>query len=266
MKLGIYDSGLGGLLIAKAIESALPDLDIVYLGDTLHLPYGKRSKDAIYDYACRAADYLFNSEDCALVIAACNTVSAAALRQIQQQYIPARHKDRNMLGVVVPTLEAALASKYKNIGILATEHTIQSRIYEQELLKLDPRIRIHQEDAPLLVPLIENDGLKWARPILKEYLEPLTAQNIECLILGCTHYPQLRSLLHDILGQDFPILSQDEIIPQKLSAYLERHPEYTDKISRSGTRTYCVTDITEGYLNTAHRLYNHPIEVKHVNI
>ncbi|MDP7141960.1 MAG: glutamate racemase [Alphaproteobacteria bacterium] len=264
MKLGVFDSGLGGLLIAKAIEDNRPDIDMVYLGDTLHVPYGKRSKDAIYDYSRHAIDYLFSEKDCQIVLTACNTVSAAALRTLQQTYLPDAYPDRRILGVVVPTLEEAISSGYKNIGIIATEYIVESDIYAAELKKLDPSFTIHQQATPLLVPLIENNGLKWVKPILEDYLEPLLAAQVECLILGCTHYPHLMPVLRDILGDQFPILSQVDIIPYKLNDYLQRHPVFDEKIGKNGTKEYLVTDITRGYKETALSIYNKEIEIQHV--
>lgn len=171
MKLGVFDSGLGGLLIARAIRETLPDVDMVYFGDTLHLPYGNRSVEAIYAYSRNAMDFLF-AQDCQLVVTACNTVSASALRPLQQVYLPARFPDRRILGVVVPTLECCLDRGYKNLGVIATHHIVRSGIYAAELTKLDPAIKIHQQATPLLVPMIENDGMKWIRPVLEEYLAP----------------------------------------------------------------------------------------------
>ncbi|MCB1782607.1 MAG: glutamate racemase [Alphaproteobacteria bacterium] len=265
MKLGIFDSGLGGLLIAAAISRHLPDIDTVYFGDTLHVPYGNRSLDAIYSYSKTAMDFLFD-QDCALIIVACNTVSASALRRLQQEYLPQKAPDRRILGVVVPTLETAIDRGYKNLGVIATNHIVQSGIYEQELQKLDPSIRIHHKATPLLVPLIENDGLKWAPPILEEYLSPLTQKQIECLILGCTHYPFLKKQIADISGPSVDLLSQDEIIPEKLADYLRRHPEISSKLDRHGQKKFFASDMTESYAKAANTIYGKQIEIQRINL
>lgn len=263
MKLGIFDSGLGGLLIAKSIRAHLPDVDILYFGDTLHLPYGNRSSEAIYEYSKRAMEFLF-AEDCNLIVTACNTVSASALRQLQQQYLPnSQYSDRRILGVVVPTLETAIDRGYKRLGVIATNYTIESGIYPDELQKIDPEIQIFQKNTPLLVPLIENNGAQWLPSVLEHYLEPLLEHKIECLILGCTHFPFLKEDIKRIIGNNVSLISQDDIIPQKLMDYLKRHPEISDKITTAGTSEFLVSDITKGYGDAAEYIYQSPIPIKH---
>ncbi len=262
MKLGIFDSGLGGLLIAKSVREHIPDIDIIYFGDTLHLPYGNRSKEAIYEYSRRAIEFLF-AQDCNLIITACNTVSASALRKLQQDYLPdSKYSYRRILGVVVPTLECALDDGYKSIGLIATNYTINSNAYKEELQKLDPQIKIFQENTPLLVPLIEHDGGQWLPSVLKRYLTPLLKHDIECLILGCTHYPFLKSEIRKIIGNDISLLAQDEIIPKKLKLYLENHPEIADKISRHAKSEFIVSDITKNYTQCAYKIYAQEIDIE----
>ncbi len=263
MKLGVFDSGLGGLLIAKSIREHMADIDIVYFGDTLHLPYGNRSMEAIYEYSKRAIEFLFHEQDCNLIITACNTVSASALRRLQQEYLPnSEHSNRRILGVVVPTLECAIDLGHKNIGLIATNYTVNSNIYKEELQKLDPKIRIFQENTPLLVPLIENDGMQWLPSVLEYYLTPLLKENIECLILGCTHYPFLKAKIRAIIGNKIPVLAQDEIIPLKLEKYMERHPEISNEITRSGNTKFIVSDLTQSYKNAAYKIYGQKINIE----
>ena len=261
MKLGFFDSGLGGLVIARAVRDVLPDIDMVYLGDTLRLPYGNRSTAAIYEFTKRAMIKLFD-EGCALIVIACNTASAAALRRLQQEWLPAAYPDRNIIGVVVPTLEDAVERGYTSLGLIGTNYIISSNIFRDELKKLAPDITLTQRATPLLVPLVENDGLAWADGILRHYLAPLQDAGMECLILGCTHYPFLKPYLADILGADFSLLSQDDSIPLKLKSYLSRHAEYNDKIARSGQSTFLVTDLTDNYINTARQIYSEDINVQ----
>ncbi len=264
MKLGVFDSGLGGLLIAKSIRRHIPDIDILYFGDTLHLPYGNRSKETIYEYSKRAVEFLFE-QDCNLIITACNTVSASALRQLQQEYLPkSKYVDRRILGVVVPTLECALDAGYKNLGVIATNYTVNSNIYAEELQKIDSSIRIFQKNTPLLVPLIENEGMQWVHSILESYLTPLVTNNIECLILACTHYPFLKGEIRSIIGSDIALITQDEIIPAKLKGYLKCHPEIAGKISHDGVSEFMITDITDGYKCAAYKIYGEEIEIKKV--
>ncbi|MCB1839785.1 MAG: glutamate racemase [Rhodospirillales bacterium] len=264
MKLGVFDSGLGGLLIAKSIRARLPDMDMLYYGDTLHLPYGNRSGEAIYEYSRRAMEFLFE-QDCRLVITACNTVSASALRRLQQEYLPSSPwPERRILGVVVPTLEEALEKGCKKIGLLGTHYTVTSNVYKHELQKLDPGIEIAQNAAPLLVPMIENDGIQWIDPVLRHYLKPLLDAKSECLILGCTHYSLLKSQITAIAGQKMLLISQDEIIPAKLSDYLNRHSEIANDIKRGGQTRFLVSDLTDNYLASAKNLYGNEIKIEKI--
>ncbi|MCD8566436.1 MAG: glutamate racemase [Alphaproteobacteria bacterium] len=260
MKLGVFDSGLGGLLIAKSIQDHMPDLDTVYLGDTLHLPYGNRSREAIYGYTRAAMDFLFK-QDCQLIIVACNTASAAALRQLQQEWLPHAYPERRILGVVVPTLEAAIDSGARSIGLLATNYIVRSQAYEEELKKLNPAIELHPIAAPLLVPMIENDGLEWVEPALKRYLKHVEGQALDSLILGCTHYPLIKREIAGLLP-GVRLISQDDIIPPKLEDYLRRHPEIAGKITRGGRHSFFVSDVTPGYESAAERLYGHPLTLE----
>lgn len=254
MRLGVFDSGLGGLVIAKAVRRELPRHDMLYLGDTLHVPYGSRSRDVIFDFTRQAVDYMFR-QDCGLIVVACNTASASALRRIQQEYLPDRYPDRRVLGVIVPTLETAMEKGYRRLGLIGTSHIVQADIYRLELQKLDPEIRIFQQAAPLLVPMIEQGGMKWIRPVLESYLEPLLAQDIDCLLLGCTHYPYLKDMIREMIPASVDILSQDEIVPAKLADYLRRHPEIDGSLSKTGKTEFAVTDLTDSYRETMRRVY-----------
>lgn len=261
MKLGIFDSGLGGLLITKAVRESLPNIDILYLGDTLHLPYGNRSDEAIYMYTQRSMEYMF-AQGCKLIVIACNTASAAALRRLQQTWLPHHYPDRNIIGIVVPTLEAAIERNYKKLGLIGTNYIIRSNVYEEELVKISPEITITQKATPLLVPLIENEGMIWIQDVLKHYLDPMIQSGIECLLLGCTHYPFLKQEIKKIIGQEISLLSQDEIIPEKLKNYLLRHPEYDDHLKKNSHTEFFVSDITDGYIKAAKMIYGRDIEIQ----
>lgn len=244
-KIGVFDSGLGGLFIADAIRARLPEYDYLYLGDTLHLPYGRRSDGAIYALCEKAMTYLF-TQGCELVVIACNTASAAALRRLQQEFLVQHHPQKRILGVIVPTLETAIDRGARNIGMLATQRTVHSKIYELELKKLDPAVCLTPVAAPLLVPLIEEGGKKYYDTVLADYTAPLKVAQIESLILGCTHYVGLKENLRKLLpGVD--LISQDEIIPEKLADYLRRHPEMDERLSRGGSFTVTVTDANENF-------------------
>lgn len=259
MKIGVFDSGLGGLLLTHSIQQALPEYDYLYLGDTARVPYGNRSQETIYRFTEEAVDYLFR-HDCRLIILACNTASAEALRRIQQNYLPRHYPERRVLGVLIPAAEAAVAaSRSGRIGVLATQATVQSRAFIHEITKLRPDAQIVQQPAPLLVPLIEMGGLKFARPILTDYLAPLLASSVDCLTLGCTHYPILKPLIEEILGPAIPVIDQNTIVPDKLRDYLRRHPETERPLSRHGARTFRVTDLTPGMSALAEQWFGRPI-------
>lgn len=260
MKLGVFDSGLGGLIITKAIRQTLPDIDILYYGDTLHLPYGNRSTDAIYRYTQAAMDHMFK-QDCQLIVMACNTASAAALRKLQQTWIQDAWTGRNIIGVVVPTLETAIDHGYTKLGLIGTNYIVSSGIYAEELSKLNPNITLESIATPLLVPLIENNGDAWIKGVLKSYLEQFE-HKFECLILGCTHYASLKPHLKELLGNEFPILSQDDLIPPKLSEYLRRHREYNDPITKTSAIKFYVSDLTPGYEQAAKKLYSPEIHIQ----
>lgn len=261
MKLGIFDSGLGGLLICKAISGHMPDIDTLYFGDTLHLPYGNRSAEAITHYTQRAMDVMFE-HDCSLIVMACNTASAACLRHLQQNYLPQHWPARNIIGVVVPTLEAAIDQGAENIGLIATNFIIGSHIYEEELQKINPAVRLQTLATPLLVPLIEQGGEAWIKDVLATYLKAFDLQAMQCLILGCTHYVRLKPYLYDLLPDHIKILSQDDIIPHKLLDYLNRHTEYKSAISHTGTHEFYVSDLTHHYASAANGLYGAPLEIQ----
>lgn len=262
MKIGIFDSGLGGLAIAQAVMARLPAYDYLYLGDTKRVPYGGRSQETIHEFTSQALKYLFE-RDCQLVILACNTASAEALRKSQQEYLPVNYPTRRVLGVIIPTAEACFEDgPVKRVGVLATLSTVESNAYERELLRQCPSVSVCQMGAPLLVPLIEHDGLKYAGPVLDDYLRPLLGAGIDRLVLGCTHYCLLKD---EIRARTLvPVVSQDEVIPEKLADYLLRHPEIETLLDRSGCREYHVTDITMAYSRFAEHLLGGPVELQKV--
>jgi len=262
MRIGIFDSGLGGLVIAKAIRKLLPSYDYVYFGDTLHVPYGPRSRQAVYACTERAIDYLFRQENCALIILACNTATAHCCRLLQQFYLRRSYPDRRILGVVIPTLEYAIDRNFQRIGMIATAGLIESHIYQQELAKLNPAVSFFGQSSPLLVPMLENGGQTWITPVLHSYLAPLTQHHIDSLVLGCTHYPMLKTEIAAYLGKDVTLISQDEIIPQKLQDYLQRHSDMNNQLGKSSTIKYIVSDITPTYSTAAAHIAGHVLTLE----
>lgn len=244
-KIGVFDSGLGGLFIADSLRKRLPAYDYVYLGDTLNLPYGRRSDAAIYDLSEKAMRYLF-AQGCELVIMACNTASAAALRKLQQGFLAREFPERRILGVVVPTLEVAIEHGAHRIGLLATQRTVHSNIYDIELKKINPFVKLTAVASPLLVPLIEDDGQKYLDLVLEDYLRPMKEAKVQSLILGCTHYVALKDRVQQMM-EDVDLISQDDIIPAKLEDYLARHPEMETRLSKGGTFEAHATDTNENF-------------------
>jgi glutamate racemase len=266
MKIGIFDSGLGGLVIAKAIFKKLPDYDYIYLGDTKRLPYGNKTSVQVYKYTSRAVKYLFD-QNCQLVILACNTSSALALRKIQREFLPKIYPDRRVLGVVIPTLEEAdKYHKRKIIGVIGTAATIGSHIYKKELTKIDSKAKIYEQAAPKLVPMIEQNSLQKAKNTLKLYLKPLLKRNIEALILGCTHYPILADEIKKLVGGNVKVVSQTEFLPGKLANYLKSHPEINGKLSKHNQRLFLVTDYNQKFGDVAKRLFGKRLKFKVVNL
>ena len=262
--IGIFDSGLGGLVIAKSIFKKLPHYNYIYLGDTKNLPYGEKSPKEIYRHTERAVDFLFR-QGCELIIIACNTSSALALRQIQQKYLPKNYPDRRVLGVVVPTLEVADDDhRRKRIGVIGTSATVDSHIYKKELEKIDARAKIFEQAAPKLVPLIEQNSLQKAEKLVELYLKPLKLKRIEALILGCTHYPLLKKEIKNVIGENVAVISQDEIIPAKLADYLKAHKEITSRLSKKGKQTFFVTKLGKDFKDVAKRLFGKDINLKSV--
>lgn len=225
----------------RHIVKKLPLYNFVYLGDTKRVPYGNRSHETIFAYTCEALDFLFK-KGCSLVILACNSASAQSLRQIQQEWLPKKYPNRKVLGVIIPTVEAALVDNPKRVGILATQSTVASKTFVKEISKRNKRIHVIQQAAPLLVPLVESGEFKHAEPIIRSYLSSL--QQTDAVILGCTHYGIFSHVIRKKLGSGQRIISQNTIIPKKLAAYLMRHPEIAKKLTKKGRRTFFVTEIT----------------------
>lgn len=244
--IGIFDSGYGGLTVFRAIRERLPQYDYLYLGDNARAPYGNRSFESIHEYTWQCVQWLFG-QGCPLVILACNTASAKALRQIQQRDLPATFPDRRVLGVIRPTAEViGQYSQTGTIGILGTTGTVQSGSYLLEIKKFFPEAKVWQQACPLLVPLIENGEheSEGARHFLKQYLQQLLAQSpeIDTLLLACTHYPLMESSIRQLLPPHIRIISQGPLVAESLVAYLARHPEIKQEISRGGSTSFYTTD------------------------
>jgi len=259
--IGIFDSGFGGLNIMRAIVKQLPDYDYIYLGDTARTPYGSRSQEIIYNFTKQAVEFLFK-KDCQLVIIACNTASSQALRKIQMEWLPAKYPDRKVLGVIIPTAEEAIGvTKNMKIGIMATEATVHSRAFANELKKLNSKVSIYQQACPLFVPLIESNerGEEIIENITAHYLKSLIKNKIDTLILGCTHYGYLKKYVKRIAPTNLKIIVEDEIVARKLKKYLANHIEIEKKISRKKQRKFYTTDLTDKFAKFGSRFYGQKI-------
>ncbi|MBI4235433.1 glutamate racemase [Candidatus Peregrinibacteria bacterium] len=243
--IAIFDSGYGGLTVLKPIIELLPQYDYLYLGDNGRAPYGNHSRENIIAFANQAVEYLF-AHGSTLIIFACNTASAVALRKVQEKYLKGKEeKDRKILGVLLPVAEqAALSSKNGRVGVVGTKATINSKAYERGIAKLNPKIKVFSKACPLLVPFIEENwhNKPEAISILKKYLRPLKSCNIDTLILGCTHYPFMEKHFRRLMGRRIKLILSGPETAASLKEYLARHPEIEKKLSKKGIRHYLTSD------------------------
>ena len=247
----MFDSGYGGLTILKGMLERLPEYDYLYLGDNARAPYGTRSFDVVFDFTRQAVEELFR-RGCHLVILACNTASAKALRSIQQHVLPVSWPDRRVLGVIRPTVEAVGDLTHSgHIGLLATPGTVKSHSYKLEIAKLYPEMQISELECPMWVPLIENNEASGpgADYFVKKYLDQILHcdPQIDTLLLGCTHYPILLPKIRKYVPESVKILSQGEIVADSLADYLKRHPEIDAKCSKEGQVEYLTTESAETF-------------------
>jgi len=266
--IGIFDSGYGGLTVFRDIRAKLPQYDYIYLGDNARAPYGPRDFDTIYHYTLECVRHLFDM-GCQLVVLACNTASAKALRTIQQQDLPKIAPERRVLGVIRPTTEiVGNYSKTKHVGVLATRGTVVSRSYVIEIEKFFPEIKVFQQACPMWVPLVENnehegDGADY---FVKKYLGELLSQSseIDTVVLGCTHYPLLEKKIKQYLPSNVQLLSQGEIVAKSLLDYLHRHPEIEAVCSKGGGVEYFTTESAEDFDRKAAIFLGQEVRSKHL--
>ena len=253
--IGVFDSGYGGLTILDEIRKRLPEYDYLYLGDNARAPYGSRSFDVVYNFTLQAVKYLFDS-GCRLVILACNTASAKALRTIQQHDLPMIDPERRVLGVIRPTVELlGQLTKNGHIGVLGTPGTIQSESYPMEIHKMYPDFHSYGQACPMWVPLIENQegNGEGADYFVKKYIDALFGQcaDIDTVILGCTHYPLLYDKIMQYMPKGVNVIRQGAIIAESLEDYLHRHQDIDAKCSRNGSCKYLTTESAEKFKATA---------------
>jgi glutamate racemase len=249
--IGVFDSGYGGLTVLKELVKQLPQYDYLYLGDNARAPYGTRSFETVYKYTLECVKWLID-QGCPLIILACNTASAKALRTIQQNDLEKINPDVRVLGVIRPTAEIiGNYSSSKHIGILATKGTVDSQSYELEIEKFFPDVEVTQEACPMWVPLIENNEYlgEGADFFVKQHIKNLIEhdQGIDTILLGCTHYPLLEEKIKQYLPSHIKLLSQGKIVAESLVDYLKRHPEIENKISKGQQQFFYTTDSAEEF-------------------
>lgn len=270
MKIGVFDSGYGGLTILKQMLHFLPEYDYVYLGDNARAPYGSRSFDVVYHNTLECVKELFE-RDCQLVILACNTASAKALRTIQQQDLPKIAPNRRVLGVIRPTVEIINQfTENGHVGLVATEGTVRSNSYPMEIHKLFPHIQVVSQACPMWVLLIENNEHLYpgADYFVESYLKQLFQKDteIDTVILGCTHYPLLIEKIKERMPQDVKIVRQGEIVALSLIDYLKRHPEHETLLSKNGSATFLTTECVDKFQESASLFLSEPISAQHVSL
>jgi len=287
--IGVFDSGFGGLTVLDALVARLPRFDYLYLGDSARAPYGARSLDVIYEFTREAVEFLFDA-GCPLVILACNTASARALRTLQQRHLPARRPDRRILGVVRPSAEALAGLRADavpgapgaveargTVAVLGTAGTIGSDSYRLELAKLAPQLRLVQQACPLWVPLVEEGELAGpgAEYFLRKYLDPVLAASPDRILLACTHYPLLLPAIAAIVVEErartratapAEILVQGDIVAARLAAWMARHPEMTARLGQHGARRFATTDDPQWFAARAAALLGREIAVEKVHL
>lgn len=244
--IGVFDSGYGGLTILEKIREQMPEYDYIYLGDNARTPYGTRSFEVVYEFTLQAVKKLFEL-GCPLVILACNTASAKALRSIQQINLPTLDDSRRVLGVIRPTAECIRhLTQTSHVGVLATAGTIKSESYQLEIQKLFPNVVVTGEACPMWVPLVENNEFNspGADYFVQKHIENLLNKDpqIDSIILGCTHYPLLMEKIKQFVPSHIRIIAQGEYVAQSLQNYLHRHPEMEQRCSHNGTCRFLTTE------------------------
>jgi glutamate racemase len=265
--IGVFDSGYGGLTVLAELRAQLPQHDFLYFGDNARAPYGNRSFDVVYEFTLEAVKFLFD-QGCPLVILACNTASAKALRTIQQKDLPVLAPNKRVLGVIRPSTEAlGERSKSGHVGILGTVGTITSGSYPIELAKFAPHVKVHQHACPMWVPLIENQQYthEAGRLFITEDVQAIMNQHsaIDTILLACTHYPVLKQQIEQIVGSQVQVVAQGAIVAAKLKEYLVAHPEMDERLSKRAQTIYFTSEAPHVFDEKASYFLKHEVSSKH---
>ncbi len=268
--IGVFDSGYGGLTVLKEIARLLPQYDYLYMGDNARAPYGPRPFEQVYEYTLEAVKWFFE-QGCPLIILACNTASAKALRTIQQKDLAKLDAEKRVLGVIRPTAEViGKYTKSGHVGVLGTRGTVQSASYILEIEKFFPELKVEQEACPMWVPLIENNEYRSAGAdyFVKKHIDQLLAADpeIDTILLGCTHYPLLKDKISQFLTNGAVVVEQGTIVAKSLAAYLDRHPGLADTCSKGGTRVFYSTGDTTDFDAHAGEFFGEPVKSIHLHL
>lgn len=258
--IGIFDSGVGGMTVARAVEQRLPEYSIVYFGDLARTPYGSKSPEAIIKYARQNTEFLL-AHGAKIIVIACNTAASVASDILQQEF------DVPIFEVITPAVDKAVAtSKSGRVGVIGTRATVTSGIYEKKITTLAPEFRVFSEACPLLVPLVEEGWInkRETKMIIRRYLHPLKLKQVDTFVLGCTHYPLLKNLIQPRIGKRVRVIDSSEEMAADVANFLATHPEVESQLSRSGEHYYHVSDVTEAARQTARRIFGREIELRKV--
>jgi glutamate racemase len=255
--IGVFDSGVGGMTVARAIEQLLPSYDLLYFGDLARAPYGSKSPETIIRYARQNTEFLI-SQGASLVVVACNSAASVAAETLAREFT------QPLFEVITPAVEQAVAaSKNGRIGVIGTRATVRSGIYERKIGAADESAKVYSQACPLLVPLVEEGWL--AKPetkmILRRYLAPFKEHQIDTLVLGCTHYPLLRHLIQPRIGRRVAVIDSSQAVASRLKEYLETHPELAGSLSKAGHHRHYVSDVTPAAQDTANRVFERQVEL-----
>jgi glutamate racemase len=260
--IGIFDSGIGGLTVVRAIMDELPGYDMVYFGDTARTPYGTKSSRTVIDYSLENTEFLIK-QGAKIIIMACNTASSVAFEALQENF------DLPIFEVITPAVRRSLAETRKGaIGVIGTRATINSGIYEKKILEQRPGARVHSQACPLLVPLVEEGWLKKPETamIVKKYLHPLKTRQVDTLILGCTHYPILKKTIGHKIGRRVAIIDSSTAVARSVKAFIDGHPPMEASLSKTGTARFLVSDITAQFKTTAQLILSREVALEHVSL
>jgi glutamate racemase len=260
--IGIFDSGIGGLTVVRAIMDELPGYDMIYFGDTARTPYGTKSSQTVIDYSVQNTEFLIK-QGAKMIIMACNTASSVATDRLKENF------NLPIFEVISPAVSRSLKETKKSvIGVIGTRATINSGIYERKIKEQNPDARVYSAACPLLVPLVEEGWLKKpeTRMIVKKYLHPLKTRQIDTLILGCTHYPILKTIIQHKIGKRVHVISSSDVVAEQVKTFLSSSPEIDQKLSKNGKSEFFVSDLTAQFEKTAKSVIRQPIDLKHVSI